>query len=155
MNVVCRENGIDFATGSTKDYRNGFFFALFVIFVAKHPSGRGSVVSGSEGWISPVGYRWVTLGNGNVLRSAMALLRFSPRLTHPATSLIRRQEIKVDQGCSKWLKVAQGILKHFFMRTVKISSARQAVALAAKLRQIDRFWVRQSLTLPRTATVLL
>ncbi len=67
MNVVCRENGIDFATGSTKDYRNGFFFALFVIFVAKHPSGRGSVVSGSEGWISPVGYRWVTLGNGNVL----------------------------------------------------------------------------------------
>ena len=36
-------------------------------------------------------------------------------LTHPGTSFIRCQKIKVDQGCSRWLKVNQGILKHFFM----------------------------------------
>ena len=35
-------------------------------------------------------------------------------LTHPGTSFIRCQKIKVDQGCSRWLKVNQGILKHFF-----------------------------------------
>ena len=44
MNVLCRENGIDFATESTKDCRNGFFSAVFVFFVAKNPSGEGAPV---------------------------------------------------------------------------------------------------------------
>jgi hypothetical protein len=43
-----------------------------------------------------------------------ALHRFSLRFMPPAFSLIRGQKIKVVQGGSSWIKVAQGILKHFF-----------------------------------------
>ena len=96
MNVVCRGNGIDFATESTKgtkDCGNGFFFAVFVFYVAKNPFCRHFVVSDSAGVVAvdgfdprsmlphggqrsgrparnsvyPIGYRSVTLGNGNVL----------------------------------------------------------------------------------------
>jgi len=105
MSAFCCENGIDFATESIKGCRNGFFFAVFVFFVAKKPFSRGFVVSGFPrtvaadgfspqkwgnlsgslsacfacfavngllasvlpGRLSQVGYRWVTLGNGNVL----------------------------------------------------------------------------------------
>ena len=53
-------------------------------------------------------YRSVTVGNGNLFRSDCQTLDFN---------WIRGQKIKVAQGSSGWLKVNQGILKHFFLRT--------------------------------------
>ena len=52
--VGARGLQVDFATESTKACRNGFFFAVYVFFVAKNPFGEG-------------GYRSVTVGNGSVL----------------------------------------------------------------------------------------
>ena len=124
MNVVCRGNGFDFATDSTKgtkDCGNGFFFAVFVFFVAKRPFDRHFVGFDSAGavagdgfdpqntpktqkwgnrsapwsacsaWpavkgllasvlqsrLSPVGYRSVTLGNGDVLKEVRLFSTFS------------------------------------------------------------------------------
>ena len=39
------------------------------------------------------------------------------------------QKIKVDQGCSSWLKVDQGILKHFFMTKLKGSASSRQLRL--------------------------
>jgi len=113
MNVLCRENGVDFATESTKDCWNGFFFAVFVFFVAKNSVREG-------------GYRSVTLGNGSVLADDRLLPPFAAKCPRPPrfgvnlTHSVRRtnpfagKKIKVNQGGSSWLKVAQPILKHFY-----------------------------------------
>jgi len=54
--------------------------------------------------------------NAAAFCSAMALPRFCLRFMPLAFGLIQGQKIKVAQGCSRWIKVDQGILKHFFMR---------------------------------------
>jgi hypothetical protein len=59
------------------------------------------------------------VGNGNLFRSDCQTFAFN---------WIRGRKNKVNQGCSSWLKVDQGILKHFFMK--KKPSTRQARRLA-------------------------
>lgn len=127
MNLLCRENGIDFATESTKgtkDCWNGFFFAVFVFLVAKNSVREGGLVR--HGRPGEGGYRSVTLGNGNVLADGRLIPPFagkcprSPGFAVNLTHSVRRtnpfagKKIKVNQGGSSWLKVAQPILKHFY-----------------------------------------
>ena len=66
MNALCCENGIDFATESTKstkDCRIRFFFAVFVFFVARNPFGRQFVMSDSAGAVAEDGFDPQKRGN--------------------------------------------------------------------------------------------
>jgi len=52
--------------------------------------------------------------SGRDIQDYSGLFRFSGEWGRTPCSRINPQKIKVAQGCSSWIKVAQGILKHFF-----------------------------------------
>ena len=59
MLTLSSQSGIDFDTENTKgtkDCRNGFFFAVFVFFVAKNPFDLGCVLAGSAGAVAADGF---------------------------------------------------------------------------------------------------